>query len=95
MPAITAYVAKLLIDAVVRAISVNANPSLPHTVTVLVPIVGSVTVDAVGSVVILAVAQFVIYAVSSFLSTLRNVSSGAPSRAPRAARCSWSAVSSA
>jgi len=73
VPAITAYVAKLLIDAVVRAIGVNANPSLPHTVTVLVPVVGSVTVDAVGSVVILAVAQFVIYAVSSFLSTLRNV----------------------
>src|SRR6185369_15048498 len=40
VPAITAYVAKLLIDAVVRAIGVNANPSLPHTVTVLVPVVG-------------------------------------------------------
>ncbi len=68
VPAITAYVAKLLIDAVVRAIAVNANPSLPHTVTV-----GPLTLDAVGSVVLLAAAQFTIYAVSSFLSTLRNV----------------------
>jgi len=28
-----AYIAKLLIDAVVRAIAVNADPSLPATVT--------------------------------------------------------------
>src|SRR5438045_2255512 len=32
IPAITAYVAKLLIDAVVRAIQVQANPALPPEV---------------------------------------------------------------
>jgi ATP-binding cassette subfamily B protein len=68
VPAATAYIAKLLIDAVVRAIAVNADPSLPATVTV-----GPLTLDAVGTVVLLAVAQFVVYALSSFLSTLRNV----------------------
>jgi len=73
VPAITAYIAKLLIDAVVRAIAVNANPSLPHTITVAVPIAGQLTLDAVGSVVLLAAAQFTVYAISSFLSTLRNV----------------------
>ncbi|HEX3428350.1 MAG TPA: ABC transporter ATP-binding protein [Candidatus Limnocylindrales bacterium] len=68
VPAITAYIAKLLIDAVVRAITVRANPALSPTVTV-----GPLTLDAVGTVVILAGAQFAIYALSSFLSTLRNV----------------------
>ena len=69
VPAITAYVAKLLIDAVVRAITANAAPgSVPETVTW-----GPLTLDPIGSVVVLAAAQFVIYAVSSFLSTLRNV----------------------
>jgi ATP-binding cassette subfamily B protein len=68
VPAITAYIAKLLIDAVVRAIAVNADPSLPATATF-----GPLTVDAVGTVILLAAAQFVVYAASSFLSTLRNV----------------------
>jgi ATP-binding cassette subfamily B protein len=68
VPAITAYVAKLLIDAVVRAIAVRADPSLPPNVTF-----GPLTLDAVGTVVLLAGAQFAIYALSSFLSTLRNV----------------------
>ena len=66
VPAITAYVAKLLIDAVVRAISINAGANLPATS-------GPFALDAVGTVVLLAVAQFAIYAISSFLSTLRNV----------------------
>ena len=68
VPAVTAYIAKLLIDAVVRAIAVNANPALPATITF-----GPLTLDAVGTVVLLAGAQFAIYALSSFLSTLRNV----------------------
>ena len=67
-PAATAYIAKLLIDAVVRAIALNADPSLPATITF-----GPLTLDAVGTVVLLAAAQFLIYAASSFLSTLRNV----------------------
>ena len=68
MPAITAYVAKLLIDAVVRAISANVSGVPAATVTL-----GPLTLDPTGIVVVLAVAQFAIYAVSSFLSTLRNV----------------------
>ena len=68
MPAITAYIAKLLIDAVVRAIAVNANPALPATITF-----GPLELDAVGTVILLAVAQFLVFALSSFLSTLRNV----------------------
>ncbi len=68
VPAITAYIAKLLIDAVVRAIAVSAGANLSATVTV-----GPLTLDAVGTVVLLAAAQFAIYALSSFLSTLRNV----------------------
>src|SRR5215211_1998693 len=69
VPAITAYIAKLLIDAVVRAITANASPgSVAETVTL-----GPLTLDPVGTVVVLAVAQFAIYALSSFLSTLRNV----------------------
>ncbi len=68
VPAITAYIAKLLIDAVVRAISISAGANLSTTVTF-----GPLTLDAVGTVILLAIAQFVVYAVSSFLSTLRNV----------------------
>ena len=68
VPAITAYIAKLLVDAVVRAIAVTADPSPSTTVTV-----GPLTVDAVGAVVLLAAAQFLVFAASSFLSTLRNV----------------------
>jgi ATP-binding cassette subfamily B protein len=68
VPAITAYIAKLLIDAVVRAIALNADPSLPATITF-----GPLTLDAVGTVVLLAAAQFAVFALSSFLSTLRNV----------------------
>ncbi len=68
IPAVTAVVSKLLIDAVVGAIQAQANPSLPGTVQI-----GPWTVDAVGAVVLLAIVQFLVYAASSFLSTLRNV----------------------
>jgi ATP-binding cassette subfamily B protein len=69
VPAITAWIAKLLIDAVVRAITANASPgTVAETVTW-----GPLVLDPVGTVVVLAVAQFAIYALSSFLSTLRNV----------------------
>ena len=66
VPAITAYVAKLLIDAVVKAIAANVSgvPAAPS---------GPLNLDPTGIVVVLAIAQFAIYAVSSFLSTLRNV----------------------
>jgi len=68
VPAATAYVAKLLIDAVVRGIAISANASLPTTVPV-----GPWTFDPTGAVIVLAAVQFGIFALSSFLSTLRNV----------------------
>src|SRR4051794_22151670 len=68
IPAITAIVAKLLIDAVVRAIAIRSNPALPDVVPI-----GPWHVDVITAVIILAVAQFLVFAVSSFLSTLRNI----------------------
>ena len=68
VPAITAYVAKLLIDAVVRAIAANVS-GVPAAAVEF----GPLSLDPTGIVVILAGAQFAIYALSSFLSTLRNV----------------------
>src|SRR5204862_344624 len=63
-----AYVAKLLIDAVVHGIQIQANPALPREVPV-----GPWTLDVYVAVVVLAIVQFLVYAASSFLSTLRNV----------------------
>jgi ATP-binding cassette, subfamily B, bacterial len=68
VPAITALIAKLLIDAVVTAITANVTGVAAATVTF-----GPLTLDPTGIVVLLAAAQFLIYALSSFLSTLRNV----------------------
>jgi ATP-binding cassette subfamily B protein len=68
VPAITAYIAKLLIDAVVRAIAANVA-GVPAAA---IPF-GPLRLDSTGVVVLLAAAQFAIYALSSFLSTLRNV----------------------
>jgi ATP-binding cassette subfamily B protein len=68
VPAATAYVAKLLIDAVVRGIAISANAALPTTVPV-----GPWSLDPTGAVIVLAAIQFGIFALSSFLSTLRNV----------------------
>jgi uncharacterized membrane protein len=58
VPAVTAYVAKLLIDAVVGAISAHAAGSDAVTP------VGPLLLDSVGKVVLLAVAQFAIYALT-------------------------------
>jgi ATP-binding cassette, subfamily B, bacterial len=68
VPAVTALVAKYLINAVVTAIQVRANPALPDAVPI-----GPWTFDVVTAVIVLAAAQFVVFALSSFLSTLRNV----------------------
>jgi ATP-binding cassette subfamily B protein len=68
VPAITALIAKLLIDAVVKAITANVSGVAAATVTF-----GPLTLDPTGIVVLLAAAQFLVYALSSFLSTLRNV----------------------
>jgi ATP-binding cassette subfamily B protein len=69
VPAVMAYVAKLLIDAVVRAIAANAaGVAAPASA------IGPWSLDPTGVIVVLAGAQFLIYASSSFLGTLRNVS---------------------
>ena len=68
VPAITALIAKQLIDAVVRAITANVTGVAAANETL-----GPLTLDPTGIVVLLAAAQFLIYALSSFLSTLRNV----------------------
>jgi ATP-binding cassette subfamily B protein len=68
VPAITALIAKLLIDAVVRAITANVTGVAAATETF-----GPLTLDPTGIVILLAAAQFLVYALSSFLSTLRNV----------------------
>jgi ATP-binding cassette, subfamily B, bacterial len=68
VPAVTALIAKFLINAVVTAIQVRTNPALPDAVPI-----GPWTVDVITAVILLAAAQFVVFALSSFLSTLRNV----------------------
>jgi len=68
VPAITALIAKLLIDAVVRAITANVTGVAAATENF-----GPLTLDPTGIVILLAAAQFLVYALSSFLSTLRNV----------------------
>jgi ATP-binding cassette subfamily B protein len=68
VPAITALIAKQLIDAVVRAITANVTGVAAAKETF-----GPLALDPTGVVVLLAMAQFLIYALSSFLSTLRNV----------------------
>ncbi|MEO5940612.1 MAG: ABC transporter ATP-binding protein [Candidatus Limnocylindrales bacterium] len=68
VPAITALIAKQLIDTVVRAITANVSGIPAATETF-----GPLSLDPTGIVVLLAAAQFLIYALSSFLSTLRNV----------------------
>jgi ATP-binding cassette, subfamily B, bacterial len=71
-PAATAYVAKLLIDAVVHAIGAGRAAS-EATSTLALPIVGAIPISPIGSVVALAGVQFAIFALNSFLSTLRNI----------------------
>jgi ATP-binding cassette subfamily B protein len=68
VPVVTAFIAKLLIDAVVKAITANVSGVAAARETF-----GPLTVDPTGIVVLLAAAQFLVYALSSFLSTLRNV----------------------
>ncbi|HYH92191.1 MAG TPA: ABC transporter ATP-binding protein, partial [Candidatus Saccharimonadales bacterium] len=68
VPAVMAYVAKLLIDAVVQAITIKATPGAVDAVPV-----GPWVVDSTTVVVLLAGVQFLMFTFSSFLSTLRNV----------------------
>lgn len=68
VPAATAYISKLLIDAVVAAITAREVAAVADPV-----VVGPLTLDPTGVVVVLVVAQFGVFAVTAFLGTLRNV----------------------
>jgi ATP-binding cassette subfamily B protein len=67
VPAATAYLSKLLINAVIRAIQVH----LGHAPDAAV--LGPIHTTSVGAIVWLAAAQFVIFALSSSLGTMRNI----------------------
>jgi ATP-binding cassette subfamily B protein len=77
IPASQAYIAKLLVNAVVHAILLHAQHRPDRTVlavpllwgTLQTPVVSALTV-----VVILAIGQFAITAISSLLSTVTNIS---------------------
>jgi len=68
VPAATAYISKLLIDAVVAAITAREAAASADTV-----MIGPLALDPTGVVIVLVGAQFVVFAISSFLGTLRNV----------------------
>jgi ATP-binding cassette subfamily B protein len=76
MPAATAYTAKLLINAVVNAISIHlrGQPDLT-SLKVPLPLVTLQTppMSTTGVIVLLAAVQFGIYALNSLLSTVRNI----------------------
>jgi ATP-binding cassette, subfamily B, bacterial len=75
-PAATAYTAKLLINAVVHALSVRLQ-HLPDVATLAIPLPGfavrSPVLTTTGVIVLLAAIQFLIFALNSLLSTVRNI----------------------
>jgi ATP-binding cassette subfamily B protein len=77
IPAAQAYAAKLLINAVVRAIIIHAQHA-PDRVVLNVPFLwGSITtpeITILTEVIILAAVQFLITALNTLLSTLSNIS---------------------
>jgi ATP-binding cassette subfamily B protein len=77
VPAIQAYVAKLLVNAVVQAIFIHRGHALDR-IALHVPILwGSFTLpvlSGLGVVVVLALVQLVITAVTALLATLTNIS---------------------
>ncbi|MFD1046295.1 ABC transporter ATP-binding protein, partial [Kibdelosporangium lantanae] len=72
MPTATAYVAKLLMDAVVEAIQTHLL-SRPDQAVLHVPIVGDMHLTTVGKIVGIAVIQLLILTVTSIMSTLGTV----------------------
>ncbi|GAC1513855.1 MAG: ABC transporter ATP-binding protein [Chloroflexota bacterium] len=77
IPAAQAFMAKLLINAVVKAIVIHTDHR-PDRVTLHVPIlwgsISSPVLTVLQVVVVLAAIQFLITALSSFLQTLSNIS---------------------
>jgi ATP-binding cassette subfamily B protein len=76
MPAATAYMGKLLVNAVVQAILVHQR-GLPDRAVLELPLVARVTgtpvLTTVGLIVLLAVIQFLIFALNSLLTSVRNI----------------------
>jgi len=76
LPAVTAYLAKLLINSVLLAIEIHRNHSPDHT-TLAVPVLWftlrSPVLTSIGVIVLLAVVQFLIFATTSLLGMLRNI----------------------
>jgi ATP-binding cassette subfamily B protein len=77
IPAVTAYLGKLLINAVVQAIVIRSRGLPDHTrLTVPIPFgtLHSPFMTSIGIVVLLAVISLLIAAISSLMSTIRNIS---------------------
>jgi ATP-binding cassette subfamily B protein len=77
VPAASAYVSKLLINAVLHAIEIHARHAPDRTVLVIPLLWGAIrtpVVTVLTAVVILAAIQFAITALSSLFSTLSNIS---------------------
>lgn len=74
LPALTAYMGKLLINAVVAAIVIRSKHSADHTRLDLPLGLHTPFMTSVGVVVMLAVVSLLIAAVSSLMGTLRNIS---------------------
>jgi len=77
IPAAQAYTAKLLINAVVRAILIHANHRPDRTALAIGLLWGSITtpvVTVLTAVIILAAIQLVITALNTLLTTLSNIS---------------------
>jgi len=77
IPAITAYIGKLLINAVVQAVVIRSQHK-PDITRLTVPLPGftlhSPYTTSVGVVVLLAVISLLIAAISSLMQTIRNIS---------------------
>src|SRR5579872_3721258 len=77
IPATQAYTAKLLINAVVRAIVIHARHAPDRTVLHVPLLWGTIStpqMTILGVVILLAIVQLVITAFSALLSTLTNIS---------------------
>jgi ATP-binding cassette subfamily B protein len=72
IPAVSAYLSKKLIDAVVQGILINRQ-HLPDHMSVQLWFWHSPVFSAVGAIVFLVVLQLLVFALIAFLNTLRNI----------------------
>ncbi|HKW60752.1 MAG TPA: ABC transporter ATP-binding protein [Candidatus Dormibacteraeota bacterium] len=72
IPAVSAYLSKKLIDAVVQGILINRQ-HLPDQVSVQLWFWHSPVYSAVGAIVFLVILQLLVFALIAFLNTLRNI----------------------